>query len=115
MKIPLQENLDNLDELTLNLKRKCDENAVTMKFLAQVFTVEKYSEQLKSVLSNMAKRYKKYAEIFAEKLCVNANEIEPYIYMCITAATDYMIFGDITYIKPQFELLKKQIKSYEKE
>lgn len=113
--IPLQENLDNLDELTLNLKRKCDENAATMKFLAQVFTVEKYSEQLKSVLSNMAKRYKKYAEIFAEKLCVNVNEIEPYIYMCITAATDYMIFGDITYIKPQFELLKKQIKSYEKE
>ena len=60
-------------------------------------------------LTAMSNRYKKYAQIFADILGRDVEELEPYVYIGITAATNYMIFGENSYIKPQFDLLKKQL------
>lgn len=108
--IPLQEDMDDLDAVTKNLKRKCDRMAPKMKFLAQTFTVEKYREKLQPVLDAMSARYEAYARAFAERFDREFEDVAPFIYMGITAATDYMIFGDASYIKPQFELLKKHLR-----
>lgn len=109
--IPLQDDLDDLDSVTKTLQKKCDLMAPKMKFLAQTFTVDKYREQLKPLLDSMSQRYREYAEAFAEHFGREFDEVAPYIYMGITAATDYMIFGDASYIKPQFDLLKKHLKA----
>lgn len=108
--IPLQEDLEDLDSVTKNLQAKCDLMAPKMKFLAQTFTVEKYREKLQPVLNAMSQRYKEYAQTFAERFNREVEDVAPYIYMGITAATDYMIFGDESYIKPQFDLLKRYLK-----
>lgn len=108
--IPLQEDLNDLDSVTKTLQKKCDLMAPKMKFLAQTFTVDKYRKQLKPLLDAMSQRYREYAEAFAERFGREVDEVAPYIYMGITAATDYMIFGDASYIKPQFDLLKKHLK-----
>ena len=47
---------------------------------------------------------------FAEALNTNIETIEPYVYIGITAATNYMIFGDNSFIKPQFDLIKQQLR-----
>ena len=80
-----------------------------MRFLVQAFTDEKYHKKLLPFLTAMSERYKKYAQMFAEILGRDVNEIEPYVYMGITAATNYMVFGENSYIKPQFDLIKKQL------
>ncbi len=108
--IPLKANFDDLDRLTKDLQKNCDRMAATMKFLVQVFTVEEYHEKLEPVLAATARRYREYAAALAERLGRKLTEIEPYVYMGISAATDYMIFGDASYIKPQFKLLKNYLR-----
>lgn len=109
--VPLGEDLNDLDSVTKTLQKRCDKMAPYMKFLAQTFTVDKYREKLKPVLYAMSKRYTEYAKAFAEHFGRDFDDVAPYIYMGITAATDYMIFGDASYIKPQFDLLKKHLKN----
>lgn len=107
--LPLKDELGNPQKMMSELQRKCDLMAPTMRFLAQAFSVKKYHKKLLPTLAAMSERYKKYAEIFADILGCNVEELEPYVYIGITAATNYMIFGDDSYIKPQFDLLKKQL------
>lgn len=107
--VPLKFELSNPNKMMVDLQKKCDHMAPTMKFLAQVFTVEKYHEKLLPFLTAMADRYKTYAQVFADILGRSVEEVEPYVYMGITAATNYMIFGENSYIKPQFDFLKKQL------
>lgn len=109
--IPLHEDLNDLDNVTKFLQKKCDLMAPKMKFLAQTFTVEKYREKLKPLLDAMSKRYTEYAEAFAKSFNRDVEDVAPYIYMGITAATNYMIFGDASYIKPQFDLLKRHLRT----
>lgn len=56
----------------------------------------------------MSDRYKKYAWIFADILGCDVEEL---VYIGIMAAANYMIFGENSYIKPQFDLLQKQLNS----
>lgn len=108
--VPLEEDLNDLDYVTKSIKVKCDRMAPKMKFLAQTFTVDKYREKLAPVLDAMSKRYKEYAKAFANRFNHDVDDVAPYIYMGITAATDYMIFGDASYITPQFELIKRHLR-----
>lgn len=107
--MPLRTELTNPNEAMKNLQLKCDKLAPKMKFLAQAFTVEKYHKKLFPFLTAMSERYKNYAQTFADILGRNVTELEPYVYMGITAATNYMIFGENSYIKPQFDLIKTQL------
>lgn len=92
--LPLKNELSNPQKMMSELQHKCDLMASTMKFLAQTFSAKKYHKKLLPTLAAMSERYKKYAEIFADILGCNVEELEPYVYIGITAATNYMIFGD---------------------
>lgn len=108
--IPLEDNLDDLDQFMRDLRKKCDLMAPKMKFLAQTFTVPQYHDKLAPLLPAAVKRYKEYAIALAEKLGRDVAELEPYVYTGISAATDYMIFGEIAYIKPQFDRIKQYLR-----
>lgn len=107
--LPLKTELQYPNKMMKDLQAKCDVLAPTMKFLVQAYTDEKYHEKLLPSLTAMSDRYKKYAQMFAEILDRDISEVEPYVYMGITAATNYMVFGENSYIKPQFDLIKKQL------
>ena len=49
------------------------------------------------------------AEKFADKLHCDVNEVLPYVYVGITAVSNYMIFGEQDYIVPQMALIKNEI------
>mgnify|MGYP004566569423 CR=1 FL=1 len=63
----------------------------------------------------MSRRYRLYAEMFANNLECSTEEVEPYVYFAITTVTDYMIFGEAKYVQPQIELIKAAIKGFLKE
>lgn len=106
---PALEDLDDVDRMMSRLKERADEMAPTMKFFAQVCSSSKYREKMEPALSRLCKRYEHYAEIFADKLNCGVAEILPYVYVCITAVSNYMVFGEQDYIVPQLALVKNEI------
>lgn len=97
-----------------NLFRRCSELAQTMKFLAQVCSVDEYREAMGPSLYRLSRRYKLYAEMFANNLECSVQEVEPYVYMCITAMTSFMIFGEQLHIAPQMELVENALVEFQK-
>ena len=72
---------------------------------------DRMMERLRPVLGRLAERYEKYAARFASELHCEFQEIAPYVYFAITTVTDYMIFGEASYIEPQIRLIKSAIRS----
>lgn len=112
--IPALKELDKPELLMLNLKKRAEKLAPMMKFLVQASTTKKYSSKLQPVLDRVGERYDVYAQRFAKRLNCSVDEIRPYVYMCITAVTNYMIFGDAKFIVSQTELIKKEIDKLKK-
>ena len=106
---PVFKDLNDPDRMMKRLKERADEMAPTMKFLAQVCSTSKYREKMEPALGRLCKRYEHYAEKFAVRLNCSVEEVLPYVYVCITAVSNYMIFGEQDYIVPQMALIKNEI------
>lgn len=99
------------EAMTTKLLDRANKLSPMMRFFAQVCSVAKYREGIEPALKRLCERYKKYAVQFAEQLNCKPEEIEPYFYMCVTAISNYMIFGESEYVLPQIALIKEMIKS----
>ena len=112
--LPALREIGDPQMLVDHLFERCDELAPTMKFLSQVCSVDEYREVMEPSLYALSRRYRLYAEMFADNLDCTIEEVEPYVYMCITAMVSYMIFGGQLHIYPQMELVKKAIKEFQR-
>lgn len=106
---PAMRELSDLDGLMKRLRSRADEMAPTMRFFVSVCVSEQYKEDMKPVLDRLSERYEVYASRLAEKLGCDVSVVAPYLYTAITAVTNYMIFGEESYIIPQIELIKEQV------
>lgn len=98
------------DVMMRRLQVKADEMAPTMRFLVSVCVSERYKESMKPVLDRLAERYDMYADKIAISLNCEKEEIEPYVYMAITAVANYMIFAEDALVKPQMKIVKSEIR-----
>lgn len=92
--------------------------APTMKFFVSVCTDERYSEIIKPVLDKVGQRYTQYASKFAKALNSDVKEITPFVYMMITAISNYMVFGEASFVSPQLRAVQikfERLLSNEKE
>lgn len=96
------------------LQSRADEMTPTMRFLVSVCVNDKYKEKIKPTLHRFNERYEHYAELIAEKLGCKKEDIEPYVYLVITAVANYMIFEEDVFISSQMEIAKRAIKSFSK-
>ncbi len=108
--LPALDDLDDPDRMMRSLKERADDMAPTMRFLAQVCSSSRYRDAMDPALKRLSGRYEQYAEAFAQRLSCDKETLEPYVYLGITAVTNYMIFGEKDYIVPQTELIKRVIK-----
>ena len=108
--LPALRELRDPDRMMNILRTRADKMAPMMRFLTQVATADKYKAKLQPVLDALGERYKLYATKFAERFGCGIEEIEPYVYMSITAVSNYMIFGEDSYVSPQIFLVKNKIK-----
>lgn len=108
--IPALRELNNPDTMMKRLRSRAEEMAPTMRFLVSVCVNDTYREEMKPVLDRLSNRYEHYAEKLAEKIGCHVDEISPYMYMGITAVTNYMIFNEEAYVLPQTEMIKEQLK-----
>ena len=107
--IPALRDISNPDLMMKRLQSRADEMAPTMRFLVSVCTSKRYNESVRPILDRLADRYEHYAEMIAKKLNCGLDEIEPYVFMTITAVANYMIFAEDGIIAPQMKLVKSAI------
>lgn len=107
--LPAMKDLADPERMMKRLRSRADEMAPTMKFLVSVCSSERYKDDMKPVLDRLAERYEHYTEKTAQKLGCSKEDVEPYVYMTITAVTNYMIFAEDGIIAPQMRLVKDAI------
>lgn len=108
--IPAFNDLTDPDKLVSNLYERADRLAPMMCFLSQVCSANEYREAMKPALFRLSQRYQEYAKRFARKFECKVHDMEPYVYMCISAISNYMLFGEQSYIAPQMEMVKTKLK-----
>ena len=107
--IQIENNLFSVALSMCNQPRKMFEELIskasnlspTMKFFTQVSSTPKYRKSMDSILLRLSLRYRYYSKKFAEKINCKVEDIEPYVYISVTAIANYMIFGEECYIEPQ--------------
>ena len=92
-----------------NLEKRAQKLAPVMKFLVQVCSSNQYREAMRPALDRLSQRYKEYSTLFSSRLNCDLSEVEPYVYMCITAITNLMVFEEPLYVLPQLELMKSKL------
>lgn len=106
---PALEDFEDLGLMMKRLRSRADEMAPMMRFFVSVCASKRYKDGVKPVLERLAKRYDQYADIVAESLHCRKEDIEPYVYMTITAVSNYMIFAEDSYVVPQMKIVKEAI------
>lgn len=107
--IPAIKVIANPDLMIRQLKTTANEMAPTMKFLVSVCSDNKYKDGMKPILDRLTERYDYYAGMVARTLNCNKADIEPYVYITITAVSNYMVFSEDKFIAPQMQLVKNAI------
>ena len=108
--VPALSDLNDPDLLVSNLFSRADALAPMMRFLVQVCSANEYREAMKRALVRLSHRYQEYSKRFANKFDSPVQEVEPYVYMCISSISNYMLFGEQSYIVPQMEMVKGKLK-----
>lgn len=109
--LPAIHDLDDPDYMMKRLQSRADEMAPAMRFLVTVSSSKRYREEIRPVIDGMGRRYLYYTEIASKKLNCDKEEIEPYMFMTISAVVNYMIFGETSLAIPQLEIVKDKIAS----
>ena len=102
------------DIMIKRLRSRADEMAPTMRFFVSVCTSMRYKDEMKPLLDRLSDRCATYVIKIATALNCEQNEIAPYVYMAITAVTNYMIFAEETLIKSQLNIVKDEIKNLQR-
>lgn len=109
--VPALKDIHNPEVMMARLMNRADEMAPTIKFFAQVCADPQYQDKMHPVLNRLAQRYKHYAAEFAKSLGCEVDKVTPYLYICITAMVDYMIFHESILVRTQLCLVKKKLSS----
>ena len=104
--IPALKELSQPKQMMEHLQINALAMAPTMKFFVSVCTDKRYAESMKPVLERVGKRYTQYASRFAKALNTDAKEITPFVYMMITAISNYMVFGEASFVSPQLRAVQ---------
>lgn len=104
--IPALKELPQPKQMMENLQSNALAIAPTMKFFVSVCTDKRYAESMKPVLERVGKRYAQYASRFAKALETDTKEITPFVFMMITAISNYMVFGEASFVSPQLRAVQ---------
>lgn len=104
-------DISDPDIMMKRLQSRANEMASTMRFFVAVCVSKQYKDKMKPVLDRLADRYGQYAEQVAKKLNCNKEDVEPYVYLVITAVANYMIFSEDSLIAPQIQIAKTAIRN----
>ncbi len=91
------------DEIVTNAKKMNK----TMAFLIQVYTEPSYKKDVQEYFGKLSQDYIDNTVRNSNYSLVKCKDIVPYIQLYITLLTNFMIFEDTNFLKPQMDALQK--------
>lgn len=107
--LPVLHECEKPSEMMKLLMIRADSIAPVYRFVVTVCSDNQYRERTKPILDELGKRYEVYTHMFAERLNCRAQEIAPFVYMGITAITNYMIFQEESFVAPQLKAVRLKL------
>ncbi len=107
--VPVKKEIFEPTTMMNKLLSRAEAMAPVMKFVVTVCADKQYEEKTKPILDSLGKRYIYYTEVFADLLNCKSQEINPFVYMCITSITNYMIFGEESFIASQIKAIQLKL------
>ncbi len=102
-------DIDYPEKLEKDLYDRANAMRPLMKFFVSVCSISKYDEAMRSSLEELSKRYKKYTEQFADRLCCTPADVAPYVYIVINTMLSYMLFGKDNFSSPQLDIVRSAL------
>ncbi len=99
------DDIERPERLAYDLHERALEMRPLMKFFVTVCATSKYEDALQPALDQLSARYKHYANEFAKRLCVEPQEVAPYVYIVINTMLSYMLFGRKSFAAPQLAMV----------
>lgn len=106
---PVRKEINNPAEMMKRLLSRADEMAPVYQFVVTVCSDQQYREKTKPILDALGERYVQYSEVFSKLLNCKVQELTPFVYMSITAITNYMIFREESFIAPQLKAVQLKL------
>lgn len=107
--LPVTQELNSPACIIRNTLLRADKVAPVYQFVVTVCSDKKYQENTKPILDELGKRYQYYSEQLAAQLNCQTQDIAPYVYMCITAITNYMVFKELSFVAPQLQVVQNKL------
>jgi len=106
---PVRKEITNPADMMKRLLSRADEMAPVYQFVVTVCSDQQYREKTKPILNALGERYVQYSEVFSKLLNCKVQELTPFVYMCITAITNYMIFREESFVAPQLKAVQLKL------
>ena len=104
--LPVKKEIFNPAEMMKRLLSRADEMAPVYQFVVTVCSDQQYRDKTKPILDALGERYVYYSEVFSKLLNCKVQELMPFVYMSITAITNYMIFREESFVAPQLKAVQ---------
>lgn len=107
--LPVKKEIVNPAEMMKRLLSRADEMAPVYQFVVTVCSDRQYRDKTRSILDALGKRYVYYSDVFSQLLNCKVQELTPFVYMSITAITNYMIFREESFVAPQLKAVQLKL------
>ena len=86
--------IDNLECIILTFSEFIMKYKKQLRFIYQVVSSQKYGNDVRPIANRLTVIYDRYTEIVASHFYCNKFELQPYVYLFISAVLDYVIWND---------------------
>ena len=107
--LPVKKEIVNPAEMMKRLLSRADEMAPVYQFVVTVCSDRQYRDKTRPILDALGKRYVYYSDVFSQLLNCKVQELTPFVYMSITAITNYMIFREESFVAPQLKAVQLKL------
>ncbi len=107
--LPVKKEIDNPTEMMKRLLSRADEMAPVYQFVVTVCSDRQYRDKTRPILDALGERYVYYSDVFSQLLNCKVQELTPFVYMSITAITNYMIFREESFVAPQLKAVQLKL------
>lgn len=107
--LPVKKEIVNPAEMMKRLLSRADEMAPVYQFVVTVCSDRQYRDKTRPILDALGERYVYYSDVFSQLLNCKVQELTPFVYMSITAITNYMIFREESFVAPQLRAVQLKL------
>lgn len=86
--------IDNLECIMITFSEFIMKYKAQLRFIYQVVTSQKYGDKIRPIANRLTEIYDRYTEIIADHFGCRKQELQPYVYLFISAVLDYVIWHD---------------------